>query len=90
MYLAPNLRLAELDLVLDIEVQVLSSLVFLWGLTSILFMGTPIVMAEFIILSLDISSRSLFTSFLIISVLLSWSFDLILVSFNCIFNEWIS
>ena len=82
MYLAPNLRLAELDLVLDIEVQLLSSLVFLLGLTSILFMGTPIVIIEFIILSFDISSRSLFTSFFFISVLLSWSFNLILISFN--------
>ena len=82
MYLFPYLRLAELDLVLDIEVQLLSSLAFLLGLTSILFMGTPIVMIEFIILSFDISSRSLFTSFFFISVLLSWSFNLILISFN--------
>ena len=58
-------RLVELDMVSDTEAD--SSLNFLC-LTSILLMGTPMVMLEFITFSLEISVRSRLTSFFLFSV----------------------
>ena len=52
------------------DTEAVSSLNFLC-LTSILLMGTPMVMLEFITFSLEISFRSLLTSFFLFSVF--WS-----------------
>ena len=59
-------RLVELDMVLG-DTEADSSLNFLC-LTSILLMGTPMVMLEFITFSLEISVRSRLTSFFLFSV----------------------
>ena len=54
------------------DTEAVSSLSFLC-LTSILLMGTPMVMLEFITFSLEISLRSLLTSFFLFSVFWSLS-----------------